>query len=248
MHATGNKVPQEDAISMIWLANQNGNGRSLDVNTFVAMVKAHARNGVLRASILRGSRDESSAVELWRDFARAVQLLSVLLHMWEHAQAIHSETRRDDTLPRPRQISQYQWYRKSRRDRWFLFTVGSNAILAWYIATIPVFFCNVLMLTFNLAFPITNNEVGRAILSKAIEVLFWFDMFMSFRSGYVDTEGKHISNPSTVANHYLYGWFAVDILACTPFILSRFGLGSSWFSALALLCQPGLHYGHQLVV
>jgi hypothetical protein len=51
-----------------------------------------------------------------------------------------------------------------------------------------------------------------------LEIFFWCDIVLNFRTGFVHS-GHIVTNPRSIADHYLKGWFAVDIFASFPFEL-----------------------------
>ncbi|OQR95948.1 transcriptional regulator, Crp/Fnr family [Thraustotheca clavata] len=56
-----------------------------------------------------------------------------------------------------------------------------------------------------------------AISDSMVDTLYLFDILLRFRSAYVDAKsGDLITNPKTIAMHYLKGWFFFDFLVTFP--------------------------------
>lgn len=53
-------------------------------------------------------------------------------------------------------------------------------------------------------------------LGYIADAVFWTDLVVSFRTGYVDNKQIVHMNPFFVARHYLRTWFAVDLVSCLP--------------------------------
>lgn len=57
------------------------------------------------------------------------------------------------------------------------------------------------------------------ILDYIVDVMFIIDIFINFRTTFVDVHDEVVSDPCRVAVHYMKGWFVVDLLAAIPFEL-----------------------------
>jgi potassium voltage-gated channel Eag-related subfamily H protein 2 len=63
-----------------------------------------------------------------------------------------------------------------------------------------------------------------AVLDFIVDIMFIIDIFINFRTTYVDPNNEHIiSHPGKIALHYFKGWFFIDALAAVPFELFFFG-------------------------
>ena len=51
----------------------------------------------------------------------------------------------------------------------------------------------------------------------AIDVLFWADILLTFRSGYIDDRQIIHMQPKDAAWKYLKSWFVVDLVSSFPF-------------------------------
>ncbi len=64
------------------------------------------------------------------------------------------------------------------------------------------------------------------ILDLIVDIMFLIDIFISFRTTYVNKEGEAIYDPMVIAINYLKGWFAIDAIAAMPYDLIFFGSGN----------------------
>ncbi|XP_077979398.1 voltage-gated inwardly rectifying potassium channel KCNH7-like isoform X2 [Glandiceps talaboti] len=61
------------------------------------------------------------------------------------------------------------------------------------------------------------------IIDLLVDCMFIVDIFINFRTTYVNKHHEVISHPKKIAITYLKGWFAIDALAAIPFDLLLFG-------------------------
>ena len=63
------------------------------------------------------------------------------------------------------------------------------------------------------------------ILENIIDCSFIIDLFLNFRTGIIDSNGKPVLSPTIVAKHYIKGWFWADLVASIPYqwIMKRQG-------------------------
>ncbi|XP_077863328.1 voltage-gated inwardly rectifying potassium channel KCNH6-like [Saccoglossus kowalevskii] len=61
------------------------------------------------------------------------------------------------------------------------------------------------------------------IIDLLVDCMFIIDIFINFRTTYVNKHHEVISHPRKIAITYLKGWFAIDALAAIPFDLLLFG-------------------------
>ena len=57
------------------------------------------------------------------------------------------------------------------------------------------------------------------IVDYIVDVMFIVDIFINFRTTFVDKNDEVVSDPSRIAIHYMKGWFIIDLLAAIPFEL-----------------------------
>ncbi|XP_063930893.1 potassium voltage-gated channel subfamily H member 8 isoform X1 [Zophobas morio] len=83
----------------------------------------------------------------------------------------------------------------------------------------------ILMATFYVAVVVPynasflNSERPSVIMDVLVEALFFIDIFLNFRTTYVNRKGEVVSNWRAISLNYLRTWFIVDMLAALPFDL-----------------------------
>ncbi|BHF75552.1 Potassium voltage-gated channel sub H member 7 [Sparganum proliferum] len=73
---------------------------------------------------------------------------------------------------------------------------------------------------FNCTQPQQRYPGHRSILGTVdimVDIMFVFDIIINFRTTYVNKNDEVVSNPKKIANHYLKGWFLIDLVAAIPF-------------------------------
>ena len=58
---------------------------------------------------------------------------------------------------------------------------------------------------------------GWSITNYTIDVLFFIDIILIFNSSYYDNQLELIEDRWVIAQNYLRGWFAIDMIAIIPF-------------------------------
>lgn len=70
-----------------------------------------------------------------------------------------------------------------------------------------------------LATSINIEDDPLVIVDYIVDVMFIIDIFINFRTTFVDSNDEVVSDPCRVAVNYMKGWFIVDLLAAIPFEL-----------------------------
>lgn len=61
------------------------------------------------------------------------------------------------------------------------------------------------------------------VIDMIVDVMFLVDIFINFRTTYVNKNDEVVSHPLKIAVHYFKGWFLIDVIAAIPFDLLLFG-------------------------
>ncbi|ESN95216.1 hypothetical protein HELRODRAFT_86941, partial [Helobdella robusta] len=61
------------------------------------------------------------------------------------------------------------------------------------------------------------------IIDLIVDIMFIIDIFINFRTTYVNKNEEVITNAGKIAIHYFKGWFIIDMVAAIPFDLLLFG-------------------------
>ena len=64
-----------------------------------------------------------------------------------------------------------------------------------------------------------NYNDPLVIVDYIVDVMFIVDIFINFRTTFVDVNEEVVSDPCRIAVHYVKGWFLIDLLAAIPFEL-----------------------------
>eukprot|EP01052_Picozoa_sp_SAG31_P031834 SAG31_NODE_3420_length_4297_cov_4.123294_4_plen_306_part_00 len=81
------------------------------------------------------------------------------------------------------------------------------------------------------------------VLDILIDIYFWTDLIMNFRTAVYTTDGEVVVSPQKVARLYLFRWFPVDLISCLPFayidllLPSKGDEGNSGFAKLFRLMR-----------
>ena len=99
--------------------------------------------------------------------------------------------------------------------RWLIMP-HSNMRFVWdMVATMLIFFIAI-SLPFRIAFDGDDWSLGWSIVDFAIDVFFVVDIPLTFRSAYVDSNSKLVTDPWQIARHYAHTWLVLDIVASFP--------------------------------
>lgn len=72
-----------------------------------------------------------------------------------------------------------------------------------------------------------------ASLNFSLDALFWLDILLTFRTGWVDSRYVIHMRPGEAAWNYLKSWFAVDLVSSFPFEAIVYGAQQTVFNCLA---------------
>ncbi|CAL8098242.1 unnamed protein product [Calicophoron daubneyi] len=70
---------------------------------------------------------------------------------------------------------------------------------------------------------LTPDHNPLQIIDLFVDVMFIIDIFINFRTTYVNKNDELVSHPCRIAIHYLKGWLLIDVVAAIPFDLLLFG-------------------------
>lgn len=82
--------------------------------------------------------------------------------------------------------------------------------VAWIAVIMP------LQIAFNDDLSLFWNSKAVVWIDLIIDLLFWADVMVSFRTSYVDYSGEEVLDPRSIAKHYAGGYFAIDLVSCLP--------------------------------
>lgn len=61
------------------------------------------------------------------------------------------------------------------------------------------------------------------VIDLIVDIMFVIDIFINFRTTYVNKNDQIVSHAGKIALHYFKGWFLIDVVAAIPFDLMVVG-------------------------
>jgi hypothetical protein len=100
-----------------------------------------------------------------------------------------------------------------------MFRESENFKVRWDILIIVFAIYNSITIPLGIAFdPDGLNSIGFSIFDSTVDLVFFIDLFVNFRTTYINTEnGEEIKDPKKVALKYFTGRFILDLLSTVPF-------------------------------
>ena len=120
----------------------------------------------------------------------------------------------------------------------FLILPESKYMQRWDVVTIIALLFTAVVTPFEVALLKTNYD-GLFFLNRVIDAIFVKDMIMNFFLAYRDEskEGgnKLVQKFAKIIHHYLYGWFAIDLVSIIPFDLLGLAFDSATLQRLKVI-------------
>jgi len=69
---------------------------------------------------------------------------------------------------------------------------------------------------YEIAF-LDNNDQPWVVINTLVDIAFFFDIFVNFRSAFYDKEFELIDESRAIAKEYMSFWFYIDVLSVIPF-------------------------------
>jgi hypothetical protein len=92
----------------------------------------------------------------------------------------------------------------SNKFKWDVIIIASAV---FNCATIPI----------KIAFePESMESTSFFLINLVIDICFFIDIIVTFRTGYIDDYGQECSEPKHIAINYLQGQFWIDLVATIP--------------------------------
>ncbi|XP_062917316.1 potassium voltage-gated channel subfamily H member 2-like isoform X2 [Mobula hypostoma] len=110
-----------------------------------------------------------------------------------------------------------------------------KAVWDWLILLLVIY--TAIFTPYSAAFLLNDQEEVRrrgcgyscnplSVVDLMVDIMFMIDIFINFRTTYVNSNDEVVSNPVRIAIHYFKGWFLIDMVAAIPFDLLIFRSGS----------------------
>ncbi|CAD5117448.1 DgyrCDS6216 [Dimorphilus gyrociliatus] len=104
-----------------------------------------------------------------------------------------------------------------------------KAVWDWLILILVIY--TAIFTPYSAAFLLsdTENRQGEKqtdplkIIDIVVDVMFIIDIFINFRTTYINKNDEVVSHPGKIAVHYFKGWFLIDVIAAIPFDALLYG-------------------------
>jgi hypothetical protein len=122
---------------------------------------------------------------------------------------------------------------EKRQEKQHILIIGVDSyfIQVWDVVLLSFVLYESVATPLDIAFAIEDSNSGIKRTNTIADVLFIFDLAMSFFKAFIDTNGDLITDLSRIQQRYMKFWFWIDFPASIP--LSWFGVTS--ISALGLI-------------
>ena len=108
-----------------------------------------------------------------------------------------------------------------KKKRCFFRPLGTGAAVqfrqSWDVAQVFIIIYVALSVPFRIGF--SREAVPFSAVfwwEVAVDVYFWFDIVLNFRTGYYDRHGQLVIDQKQIAIKYVTGWFPIDVVSCLP--------------------------------
>jgi hypothetical protein len=122
---------------------------------------------------------------------------------------------------------------EKRKEKQHILIVGVDGsfIQVWDVVLLSFVLYEAVATPLDIAFAIEDSNSGIKRTNTIADVLFIFDLAMSFFKAFIDTNGDVITDLSRIQQRYMKFWFWIDFPGSIP--LSWFGVTTT--SALGLI-------------
>jgi hypothetical protein len=96
----------------------------------------------------------------------------------------------------------------------FLFSEDDMFKKVWTVLILFLVVFTSIVIPIQFGFP--DGMADNPGLDYTIDVLFITDLFICFRTAYVNDAGDEVFDTKMIAQNYLKNWFAIDLIACFP--------------------------------
>lgn len=85
----------------------------------------------------------------------------------------------------------------------------------WDIAVAVLIVYGCISIPLRIGFDLETNA-AQVIADAIVDVAFFVDMILSFRTAYLAADGEIVTNPGDIAVRYLKGSFVIDLVSTVP--------------------------------
>ena len=107
-------------------------------------------------------------------------------------------------------------YLSSEEEEPFLVFDPNNPYRAsWDICIMLCLLYIFLFTPLDLAFE-EPSSLGWVVFAALVDLIFWADIFVCFRTAYFSPDGELITDTKLIAKHYINDFFFIDLVSCLP--------------------------------
>eukprot|EP00126_Sphaerothecum_destruens_P007067 Sdes_comp19667_c0_seq1m11523 len=141
-------------------------------------------------------------------------------------------------------ISKYRQVMEINQTHRYIIRPGSKIKYYWDWFMISLVFYIVISAPVLIAF---SDFLLPIVLQILVDCCFIIDMFINFRTGYIDSTGRPVVDPTLIAQRYFKSWFTFDLIAAIPYSLIQIFTDSLGARCLILAKAPRILRIRQLV-
>ena len=103
------------------------------------------------------------------------------------------------------------------RARVCFFNPDAPSRQAWDLAMLPLFAMIIIMVPLRIGFDYDEPPDSPLFWVDVLtDVYFLVDIFVNFRTAYIDNHGQLVTDLGKIASMYLWTWFPIDFISCLP--------------------------------
>ena len=87
--------------------------------------------------------------------------------------------------------------------------------MTWDLLVGFIIIWTVVITPYRIAFSVDMPDL--VVVDWIVDSIFWLDIIICFRCGYLDANEQLVDNPKEIAIHYFKFWFWIDFLSAFPF-------------------------------
>eukprot|EP01043_Picozoa_sp_COSAG02_P001880 COSAG02_NODE_41_length_47431_cov_32.449204_23_plen_1095_part_00 len=165
--------------------------------------RAAKRAGLTHSKSILDTPDRRTAAQLWDVVRIKLKHLKRMSEVWGKLDEVYqtADISAYGSTPLPRGIMD------SESQYMFTWDMVSVLFLFYVVVTVPL----------NTSFAIAHDLWSAMFfVDLVVDVFFISDVFLNFRTAFVDKHGHREGRPREIAKRYVKGWFVIDFVSCLP--------------------------------
>ena len=112
-------------------------------------------------------------------------------------------------------MHELKYLSKEEEQPWLVFDPNNPYRASWDICIMICLLYIFLFTPLDLAFE-EPSSLGWVIFAALVDLIFWADIFVCFRTGYLSPDGELITDTKKISKHYINDFFFIDLISCLP--------------------------------